>query len=520
MLLLISGEAPNPIVRTEAGPRHKVPSMNRAAGRSRRWFQFRLKMALGCLVLCSVLFAGARMRIDNYRKQWDSFQSISPLAVFVNAKEGKPRFLAPFADGKTFADITHLSFHGQPKFDNPAAAHLAHLPRLTRLSLHGTGIGDQAIKYLSLLTELDTLSLKSTEIGDEGIRHLAGLENLRHLQLCGSRVTSACIRDLATIKRLEILEMSHVRLEDQDAELLAGLPRLRQISFSSDHLSPIGFAHLSEIESLTTIQLSTTSGGEIAIRSFPQLSGLYIHSDGFQYPLELSLIDLPALTNLTLNMRRLDSLEIQGVEKLPRLVVVASKVGPNVVPELSHLRGLRELSLRSARFPSSCLTKLADLPALKVLELNNVNLTDEDLERLAEFKNLEALDLSANQLRGHGIHWLVNLPKLRSLRLSVPRGNLRALALRRRSLTLPASVADSERFDAKTTCQALAKIKTLNHLELDGFQPGKDDFMLLAQLPALKHFVADTTALSDKDFDEVSKLLPMTEAFAPDRGVR
>src|SRR5688572_1179966 len=101
------------------------------------------------IVACSVVFAWARYRLDSYRKQHEAFASISQHARHVGARPGSPSWLRPFAEVNTFSDIGHLSFQGARKFSNGDLKQLSHLPKLHRLSLHGTGITDEGMSHLS-----------------------------------------------------------------------------------------------------------------------------------------------------------------------------------------------------------------------------------------------------------------------------------------------------------------------------------------------------------------------------------
>jgi Leucine-rich repeat (LRR) protein len=478
----------------------------------RRWVQFRLRAVLLLIVVCSVVFAWARYRLDSYQKQHEAYASISQYANFMATIPGTPSWLWPLADSKTFSDIGHLSFQGQRRYADLEP--LSHLPRLYRLSLQNTAVKDEGLKNLSQLHDLNTLSLESTNISDSGLRHLVGLQKLRMLQLSQTKVTRDSVGVLAELRALEILELPHVSLEDDDVRELSRLPRLRKLNFCPQKLTLQGFAYLSEIKSLQEVTFDRPLPRRMELHALPELSTIGLWTD---QPLHLSLADLPKLSRLEVNARQIEAFIVRDLPRLELLTLHSGRLDSHVFQQLHQLHELRSVSLFGSRFNASALKHFAHLPRLASLELGQTGLKDEDLQYLTGLKMLDRLDLSDNPIYGRGFVHLVSLPNLKSLDISDSRNRRNKLARPRKSFDLIESPRLDEVFSPQIAFAHLSQVKTLEELILGGIVSTKDEMLLLARLTNLKNIQIDTSRLDESEFAEVSKVLPIV---APARAFR
>src|SRR5262249_36173839 len=90
---------------------------------------------------------------------------------------------------------------------------LKHIPRLTWLDLHGTGIADHHLSELAGLAGLVTLDLGANPgITDAGLPRLHGLSKLRDLCLEDAGITQDGLRSIAQLQDLRLLDLSGVRI--------------------------------------------------------------------------------------------------------------------------------------------------------------------------------------------------------------------------------------------------------------------------------------------------------------------
>lgn len=84
---------------------------------------------------------------------------------------------------------------------------LALFSSLESVSLNGTNINDEGLKYLSTCNSINNLNLTFTSISDKGIAHLINLSNLGYLRLKETNITTKGLLNLNN-KSLEELFLS------------------------------------------------------------------------------------------------------------------------------------------------------------------------------------------------------------------------------------------------------------------------------------------------------------------------
>lgn len=100
--------------------------------------------------------------------------------------------------GSTFRDTT-LVLNDPAVGDRDIAKLVRMYPRLSILSLEGTGITDEALAQLDVLRRLEHLNLRGTRVSDIGLDHLETVVTLRRVLLGGTRVTDRGVALLRTM---------------------------------------------------------------------------------------------------------------------------------------------------------------------------------------------------------------------------------------------------------------------------------------------------------------------------------
>lgn len=129
-------------------------------------------------------------------------------------KEGIKQFPA-------FTELDWGDFSRLP-LDDEQAIRILQSPRLSRLWLEQTEVGDGLAPTLGKLVSLAELDLSETKFTDDGLAHLASLKNLKVLWLTGTKITDASIPVLSGLKGLETLEL------DQTGVSAKGVAALKQ----------------------------------------------------------------------------------------------------------------------------------------------------------------------------------------------------------------------------------------------------------------------------------------------------
>jgi Leucine-rich repeat (LRR) protein len=108
-----------------------------------------------------------------------------------------------------------------------ALAEIGHYRALEVLYLGESKITDAGLVHLKNLGDLKQLDLFDTKIGDRGVAALAVLPKLDDLNLSGTKVTDAGIVALKTCKSLKTLKVTRTAVTSKGiSELEAALPKL------------------------------------------------------------------------------------------------------------------------------------------------------------------------------------------------------------------------------------------------------------------------------------------------------
>jgi hypothetical protein len=103
-------------------------------------------------------------------------------------------WLNPFDDSVAKSFQSHLfirnSMPRQRARVDDGMSEIVRLPKLKRLVLVGTDIGDAGMRHVGALTELEELDLWGTSVSDASVDVLAGLQKLKKLYLTDTQMTS------------------------------------------------------------------------------------------------------------------------------------------------------------------------------------------------------------------------------------------------------------------------------------------------------------------------------------------
>ena len=108
--------------------------------------------------------------------------------------------------------------------------------RIQFLSLNGTNIGDEAIRYMKDLP-LTWLDIADTNVTDEGLARLARPERFWSLDLSGTQITDSGLDYLRTARSLTRLGLGRTRITDSSIHLLSTMTSLNNLDLRGTALS-------------------------------------------------------------------------------------------------------------------------------------------------------------------------------------------------------------------------------------------------------------------------------------------
>jgi hypothetical protein len=110
-----------------------------------------------------------------------------------------------------------------------AAVHIAHtFPRLRKLYIDNSSIGDLGVIELARMPALQTLTLNGTRVTDKGLAAVPHLKTLEELQLSFD-ITDHSAKILSRCKGLRVLRLFHTKVTDRGLQDLGTLPALREL---------------------------------------------------------------------------------------------------------------------------------------------------------------------------------------------------------------------------------------------------------------------------------------------------
>lgn len=105
---------------------------------------------------------------------------------------------------------------------------LARWNQIEMVSLSGTRVTDEGLRFLTGCRDLQLLECSGIPITDDGLKHIAQMQHLNSLSLDGTQVTDKGIQQLARLHGLELLSVSNTNVTDAGVEALRKhLPNLQ-----------------------------------------------------------------------------------------------------------------------------------------------------------------------------------------------------------------------------------------------------------------------------------------------------
>jgi hypothetical protein len=96
---------------------------------------------------------------------------------------------------------------------------------LSNVSVRGTGVGDEGLRYLRGCSDLQVLTLSGAQVSDAGLKHLTSLPQFRELGFDNTSVTDEGIKQLAGVASLRSLSLQNTSIsKDGLAKLRGALP--------------------------------------------------------------------------------------------------------------------------------------------------------------------------------------------------------------------------------------------------------------------------------------------------------
>ncbi len=302
--------------------------------------------------------------------------------------------LVPFAG---LTNLVDLRLSKSPKITDVGFAHLRNLPRLTGLSLDGTGITDEGLANLKDLTTLSALNLGNTAVTDRGLAHLEGLTRLVFLSLEGLRVSGAGLMHLRRLEQLDTLWLMRTSLTDAGLENVRSLTKLRHLALWGTQVTDLGLVHLRSLSLLEGLMLGGTHVSENGLASLGSLSQLkHLWLDGTRVT-DSGLAQLEGLTGLKeldLNGTGVTDVGLGRLQKLPQLELLrlnGTRVSDAGLALIGPLPKLRSLWLDGTRVSDAGLKHLKDATQLKELRLNRTSLTNDGIMQLQHLTQLEEI---------------------------------------------------------------------------------------------------------------------------------
>ncbi|XP_045107837.1 LOW QUALITY PROTEIN: protein artichoke-like [Portunus trituberculatus] len=324
--------------------------------------------------------------------------------------------------------LRHLDLAGNPLKDVNSTS-LAGLPNLESLDLSRCGLAELPDNLFDSSMSLRSLSLAGNKLTHLKAAAFVGLSDLTQLDLSDNSLGLSSCRAVLVTPRLQQLTLSGNPTREL-CPALAKLEDLRELRAANVLMTEVRPDSLAELRHLQLLDISTNLLTEVPVGSFlgSSLRTLSLADNRLEQLPDALFFDLPgALQSLNISgnpLRRLVGPMVPqdaSLSALQQLEATHTNLSVVTSLELSHLPGLRSLSLRNGLIAKvspgafKSLTQLAHLDLshnqLKVLpperlrglgQLVRLNLTYNRLEKLdqlpADASNLKVLDASSNVL--------------------------------------------------------------------------------------------------------------------------
>ena len=306
-----------------------------------------------------------------------------------------------------------------PTVSGKALKAIGDLRSLRYLELDGYPLPEDRLAFLAKSTSLEQLSLRTSELVDDDLRALSELSNLAKLQFANcEKITGQGLTHLHSCRRLSWIDLSRTAADDELSKVFADTPwRIGTLKIGGSKLTTSGTEALEAVLPFAKIcagddgtkplvppvRTDTQSIREyrVACHLLDRFSKLCIE-DGSVRGLELVSDEAgPSLLPYVSMLQDLQQLSLEGWE-----------FRGDALAALSSLRGLKELSLKRARMTDESLSSLVPLDGLEKIILEDVPISDAGVEHLSKMTSLKAIQLENTRITDRGVQLLARLPQL------------------------------------------------------------------------------------------------------------
>ncbi len=143
------------------------------------------------------------------------------------------------------------------------------LKHLKSLTIYGTKVTGDGLKFLKQLKEL---TLIGNELTDEGLQSIKTLDNLEVLRINGKKVTDKALKGFRELKRLEFLDLMDTQIQGSGLMELAHLPSLKTLNLLRTPVKTV--KHLAPCPALENLELAGTQIDDQGLENIQALKNL------------------------------------------------------------------------------------------------------------------------------------------------------------------------------------------------------------------------------------------------------
>jgi hypothetical protein len=257
--------------------------------RPRRWFRFSLRTLFVLVAIVAVLLGIHVRGVRNQEAAVERILELGGYAFFeyqcdesgVALPEPRrsqvsprgPQWLRSWLGPHHFNAVVAVGLGGTQATDDDLEC-LEELPRLKRVSLSPSRIGNDGLVHLKNAHDLRYLSLERTQVDDGGMKHIAHLTALENLQL-PENITDDGLGQLGGLTRLRSLVLNRTRITDDGLQHVTAFKDLAMLHFWRTQISDTGLEHLKVLKNLKSLDARgthvTAHGAEELQRELPGL---------------------------------------------------------------------------------------------------------------------------------------------------------------------------------------------------------------------------------------------------------
>lgn len=379
-------------------------------------------------------------------------------------------YLRVFLGDKYFPELESVQLNTQVEEDLDL---VLSFPEMTRLSIAGASVTDNALARLSSLTQLQYLGVNDAVLNDTGLKSITELRNLTSLRFGSCSLAGQSLSSLADFPNLKSLDFTNCSISDE------AMKSLKQFATSTLNCT-LTFNDCT----LTASNLKTLHGARSTLQ------------------LRLSVTNITEAEILDLRTANPGwSVQFSGHS----MDKAKSKDYKGFLPSIQELPQIDELEFSGMLTSDATLIALKEASNLTSLKLTNCSVTDDGLQHLLPLKKLQLLSIHGIPITDEGVPALQGMTNLGNLSLA-------DTAIAGNTLgKLPSSLTRLVVSQLKVSKQAAAQIASLASLEellLMKCQLSDAAIDGLAEMTELCRLHIWETPISDPDLLRLNMALP------------